>query len=787
MLRKGFSTPLMIVISSLILVVSLAAASGILVKSSSNMCAGCHGNRYKEYCNLLPSDPLSDLPTTMDDENWTDIKIAVEVISTGDNGPQSYFLIDILRVTLSCDDDNVDIPSPQQQKNNIYPDDKVLFEWTVKGIVGGTDTLTFSLYAHNPHMACTTSDSHSYGITILSDKERPSTPLNLETRAGDGFVELTWEEPASDGGAAVTGYKIYRGGSSGSEAYQYSVSSLPLMFNDTSVTNGNFYYYYVTAVNSIGESDPSNEAEAAPLGRPSYPRNLHAAAGDGFVELDWDPPADDGGAAVSGYNIYRGESSGGEVLHHQVGGDKNTYNDTGLENNVTYYYLVTAENAVGESHPAVEVSATPQSGVTIPSRPGNLLSWPGDGIVELTWESPEDNGGVPLINYRIYRGLTEGSESFLDDTESTETRFNDTSVENGASYHYFVTALNSLGESAGSIGTTAHPLGVPGFPENVSAESGDGYVVLIWDEPYDDGGSPIISYDILRGLEPAAMTEIDSVGPSTFTFNDSSVENGIVYYYGVTARNDIGGSGTIHMARPDVRPTPPSPPRDLNLRPGYGHIDLIWQHPLMNGSSPRTEYRIYRGGSSGASTFLTATVSRVTTYRDSSVTDGDSYYYYVTAVNSAGEGKPGNQVEIAYTIEDYIPEIVSSYPGGGEIKTVGNEVVILSVDVNDQELIEWFVNDELYADGISTLSYPITEPGVHNVKVRVTNTSSGLFVDENWEIESSENEEPGSATVKRTGARSPPQWPKDLFLYGGMIVLAGLGLYFIFFYRKRGR
>ena len=646
MLRKGLSTPLMIVISSLILVVSLAAASGILVKSSSNMCAGCHGNRYKVYANLLPSDPLSDLPVTMDDVNWTDIKIAVEVISTGDGGPQSYFLVDVLRVTLSCENDKVDIPSPQQQKNNIYPDDKVLFEWTVKGYTGGADTLTFSLYAHNPHYSCTTTDVHSYDITILSDKESPSPPLNLEARAGDGFVELDWEESADDGGIAVTGYKIYRGSSPGSEEYQYSVSSLPRSFNDTSVVNGDSYYYYITAVNSIGESDPSNEAQATPLGPPSYPRNLHATAGDGFVELDWEAPADDGGAAISGYNIFRGESSGGEIFHHQVGGDTAAYNDTGLENNVTYYYLVTAENAVGESHPAVEVSATPQSGVTIPSRPGNLLSLSGDGFVELTWEPPEDNGGAPLINYRIYRGLTEGSESFLDDTESTETRYNDTTVENGASYHYFVTALNSLGESAGSIGITAHPLGVPGFPENVSAESGDGYVVLTWDEPYDDGGSPIISYDILRGLESAAMTEIDSVGPSTFTFNDSSVENGITYYYGVTAMNDIGGSGTIHMARPDVRPAPPSPPRNLNVQPGYGHIDLIWQHPLMNGSSPLTEYRIYRGGSSGAATFLTATVSRVTTYRDSSVTDGNLYFYQVTAVNSDGESKTGNEAEI---------------------------------------------------------------------------------------------------------------------------------------------
>jgi hypothetical protein len=37
-----------------------------------------------------------------------------------------------------------------------------------------------------------------------------------------------------------------------------------LTYNDTAVTNGQTYYYKVSAVNSIGESGPSNEASATP-------------------------------------------------------------------------------------------------------------------------------------------------------------------------------------------------------------------------------------------------------------------------------------------------------------------------------------------------------------------------------------------------------------------------------------------------------------------------------------------------------------------------------------------
>ncbi len=92
----------------------------------------------------------------------------------------------------------------------------------------------------------------------------PSAPLNLYASAGDGYVMLTWSEPNSNGGANITGYNIYRGTSSGGESLLTSVSGTTLAYNDTSVTNGQTYYYYVTAVNSVGESEKSNEVSATP-------------------------------------------------------------------------------------------------------------------------------------------------------------------------------------------------------------------------------------------------------------------------------------------------------------------------------------------------------------------------------------------------------------------------------------------------------------------------------------------------------------------------------------------
>jgi hypothetical protein len=72
---------------------------------------------------------------------------------------------------------------------------------------------------------------------------------------------LTWQAPASDGGTPVTGYKVYRGTSSGSLSLLATVGNV-LTYDDTSCFVGTTCYYKVAAVNVAGESPPSNEASA---------------------------------------------------------------------------------------------------------------------------------------------------------------------------------------------------------------------------------------------------------------------------------------------------------------------------------------------------------------------------------------------------------------------------------------------------------------------------------------------------------------------------------------------
>ena len=168
------------------------------------------------------------------------------------------------------------------------------------------------------------------------------------------------ERAPSDGGSAITGYKVYRGTSSGGETPLRDLGTVT-SWTDTDASNGTTYYYQVTAVNSVGEGARSNERSAtpaAPATAPGAPTLNSASAGSGSVALAWSAPASDGGSAITGYKVYRGTSSGGETLLATLG-TGTSWTDTGVANGTTYYYQVTAVNSRRRGRRSNERSATP--------------------------------------------------------------------------------------------------------------------------------------------------------------------------------------------------------------------------------------------------------------------------------------------------------------------------------------------------------------------------------------------------------------------------------------------
>ncbi len=113
-------------------------------------------------------------------------------------------------------------------------------------------------------------ESNSIEITVVGNSSQ-LPPTNLTATLSDSNVTLTWNPPPDDGNATITEYRIYRGTSPDSLELIASVNGSVTEYIDSYVSKGETYYYSVSAVNPIGESNLSDAVsieipkEKAPL------------------------------------------------------------------------------------------------------------------------------------------------------------------------------------------------------------------------------------------------------------------------------------------------------------------------------------------------------------------------------------------------------------------------------------------------------------------------------------------------------------------------------------------
>ena len=319
----------------------------------------------------------------------------------------------------------------------------------------------------------------------------PDAPQNPAVIAGDKQVSLSWQAPASDGGSAITGYKVYRGTTSNSLTYLTTTTGMT--YTNTGLTNGQIYYYKISAVNAIGESAHSTLVSATPVSPatvPTAPQSLTATPGNTQIVLDWQAPASNGGSTITNYKIYQGTTSGSLTLLTTVD-NVLTYTNTGLTNGQVYYYQVSAVNVIGEGAKCTEASATPTATTLVPTAPQNLVAAPGDTQVVLNWQAPTSDGGSAITDYMIYQGTTSGGETLLTTVGNVLT-YTDTGLTNGQPYYYKVSAVNAIGEGPQSNEASATPedtVYIPGTPFRINSNAdfvtyanggGDGSVGNPW-------------------------------------------------------------------------------------------------------------------------------------------------------------------------------------------------------------------------------------------------------------------------------------------------------------------
>ena len=519
----------------------------------------------------------------------------------------------------------------------------------------------------------------SESVTAVTRVLAPGAPTNVSATPNGIYTWISWRAPASDGGAAITGYLVEV--STDEATWTELASSVAATsYSHQGVTIGTTYYYRVSARNSVWLGAPSDTASvtARVVTAPSAPYRMTATAHGITINLSWGRALIDGNDPALTYVL---ETSTAEETWETLAASTTalSYAHAGLDLATTYHYRVSARNTIGLSEPSSTATATTWEALYAPGTPQNLTGIADGTTINLSWEAPDSDGGVTISSYHVETS-TDGETWTEAAAAATGTTYAHTGLTLGTIYRYQVSARNSQGLSTPSDATSVTALETvvgPGAPRNVAASSGGRHTVeLSWDPPASDGGASVISYKIERAERTAYhdwSVVVADTGSRDTTYVDGGLYAGELYSYRVSAINAAGSVGSP-TARADTRTDRPSvPSAPLNLRgngvaiPQPTRAAVGWDPPEDDGGDRR--FRGYKlevsvGTGDERNWVVLADNFRDRTYFDPHAEPGQTRTYRVRAINSRGPGpwseevtflvpaiKPGPPRDLAVTID----------------------------------------------------------------------------------------------------------------------------------------
>ena len=170
-----------------------------------------------------------------------------------------------------------------------------------------------------------------------------------------------------------------------------------------------------------------------------------------------------------------------------------------------------------------------------------------------------------------------------------------------------------------------------------------------------DGTQVLTNFDIFAtaGGENKAVVE---------QFTETVPSNGIFTIQFVTVKDNAQVNGIEILS--SSSPAAPPAPTGLVATAGNGSVALTW-----TASAGATSYSIYRGTASGGEGTTPVATTTSNSFTDTGLTNGTTYYYKVTASNSAGTSAQSSEVHATPTASP--PPSLQINSGGGATGTWG--------------------------------------------------------------------------------------------------------------------
>ncbi len=471
----------------------------------------------------------------------------------------------------------------------------------------------------------------------------PAAVASLTAVPGDGQVTLTWQAPASDGGASISGYE-YRQSKDGGTTWQPDWTAIANSDAQTTshtasgLTNGTTYTFAVRAVNRVGKGaarsatatpQPSNRSPSL-TGPATATVAEHSTGTVGSYEAS-DPDNDPLTWTLSGADASAFEWVGTGTTRSLA--FKRTPD---FEQQARYAVSVSVDDGALSATVAttVSVSNVDEAGtVSLPStapRVGTAiratLSDPDGGVTNLRWRwsyfrpagvvgASEDEAGA--------EEAVEGASSGLSTTFTPRARHVGLRLRARALYD------DGHGSNKQAYSVKTDPvIGPPGKP-SLSAAAGTGQIRLTWTEAVAHG-SPIVRYESRRSGGSWATV---SGGAAARRQTITGLSNCTAYTFEVRAVNGEGDGPADSASATLSGSTPPRP--GLSASAGDKQVTLAWTAPTVDSCVPIGRYESRRSGGNWA------TVSGGVSARSQTITgltNGTAYTFEVRAVNAAGDG-----------------------------------------------------------------------------------------------------------------------------------------------------
>ena len=269
-------------------------------------------------------------------------------------------------VTWTASTDNVGVTGYKIYRNGSQAGTSATTSYTDSGLTQNT-VYSYRVSAYDA-MANNSAQSSPpvTGKTLVGDDNPPSAPTNVQAVAQSWTtVQLTWT--ASTDNIGVSGYKIYRNGA------QVGTSAAT-SYLDTGLQANTTYSYTVTAYDSDNNesahsSPPATVTTPVDTQAPSVPTNVWAVGqSSSSIKVTWTASTDN--VAVTGYKIYRNGSLASTSA-------TTSYTDTGLAEDTTYTYTVSAydasANESAQSYPPAMATVSKFCSVDLGAADVNLM------------------------------------------------------------------------------------------------------------------------------------------------------------------------------------------------------------------------------------------------------------------------------------------------------------------------------------------------------------------------------------------------------------------------------